>query len=91
VLQPYRAGSILTAPGLAAARYLPRGYRQRGYATLMALAANHGISVTISRLTNPDFNAPKQHAATDQPSLRELFLRQGKEDTTTRSPQHGSI
>jgi hypothetical protein len=53
VRQAYEGG-----PMLAGARYLPRARRQRGYATLMALGAAHGITVGVSRLTNPDFAAP---------------------------------
>jgi DNA repair photolyase len=86
ILQAFRGGPILTAPGLAAARYLPRHRRQRGYATLMALAANHGISVTISRLTNPDFNAAPQHSAEERPRLRDLFLRGGKGEPPAVAP-----
>lgn len=80
VLSAFRTGPILTAPGLAGARYLPRIRRQRGYATLMALAANHGISVTISRLTNPDFNTPRQEPTEERPRLLDLFLRGRKEE-----------
>jgi hypothetical protein len=39
----------------AGRRYLPRAYRQRAYASLMARAAGLGISVKVCQLTNPDF------------------------------------
>jgi DNA repair photolyase len=55
VAAAFEGGPILTAPGQPPARYLPRPRRQRGYALLMTLAAEHGISVSVSRLTNPDF------------------------------------
>jgi DNA repair photolyase len=73
VVQAFRGGPILTAAGLAPARYLPRPRRQRGYALLMTLAASQGIAVTISRLTNPDFAAPKPTAAGPRPRLVDLF------------------
>jgi DNA repair photolyase len=66
VLEQYRNGPVLSAPGLAPARYLPRGRRQRGYATLMALAADYGIGVGVSRTTNPDFGAAPAGASTGQ-------------------------
>lgn len=75
VLNAFKGGPLLTAPGLAAARYLPRGRRQRGYATLMALAANHGLSVTISSLTNPDFSPARPATETKKPSLLALYLK----------------
>lgn len=59
VLGSYADGPVLTAPGLAAARFLPRSRRQRGYALLMSLAAVHGIRVSICGLSNPDFGAPR--------------------------------
>jgi DNA repair photolyase len=70
VLTPYATGPVLSQLGLAAARFLPRARRQRGYAGLMALAARHGIKVTLSSLTNPDF-APTP-AAPSGPGLRQL-------------------
>jgi hypothetical protein len=55
VLGAYAGGPILSAPGIAPARYLPKARRQRGYATLMSLAAPLGIEVGISSAINPDF------------------------------------
>jgi DNA repair photolyase len=55
VLTAYDGGPVLSSAGLAGARYLPRSRRQRGYATLMALASRRGMAVTVSALTNPDF------------------------------------
>lgn len=55
VLTAYEGGPVLSGTGLAGARYLPRSRRQRGYATLIALAARRGVKVTVSALTNPDF------------------------------------
>jgi DNA repair photolyase len=54
VLDEYEHGPILGGRA-SAARYLPRGRRQHGYATVMALAAGFGISVAINPLNNPDF------------------------------------
>src|SRR5262249_51791299 len=47
LLAEFAGGPVLTAPGLAGARYLPRARRQRGYAALMGLAAEHGITVSV--------------------------------------------
>jgi hypothetical protein len=81
VRQEYAAGPVLRAPGLAAARYLPRARRQRGYATLMALGAAHGITVGVSRLTNPDFAAPPAAPAPGRARrLLPLFLAAARPD-----------
>jgi DNA repair photolyase len=63
VTEAFDAGLMLTAPGLSAAWYLPRARRQRGYATVMALAAERGMSVSISSLTNPDLPAARSMSA----------------------------
>jgi DNA repair photolyase len=68
----FSSGPILTAPGLSPARYLPRARRQRGYAAVMALAAERGITVGISSMTNPDFPAARPalpEASSRQPTL----------------------
>jgi DNA repair photolyase len=59
VLSAFEGGPILQEGAIAAARYLPKVRRQRGYAAVMALASRHGIRVTVSGLTNPDFRAPQ--------------------------------
>jgi DNA repair photolyase len=64
LLEAFAAGPILQAGNVAAARYLPKARRQRGYATLMALAANHGIKVSVSSITNPDFAYGSNQPAT---------------------------
>jgi DNA repair photolyase len=58
VQDAFRGGPILEAGPVAAAQYLPKARRQRGYAALMALAAEVGITVRVSGMTNPDFRAP---------------------------------
>jgi DNA repair photolyase len=74
VLKSYSRGPLLTAPGLATARYLPRVRRQRGYATLLALAAEHGLTVGVCGLTNPDLTPPRPADAADRPRLLSAFL-----------------
>jgi len=59
VLDAFADGPMLAAPGIAPARYLPKSRRQRGYAALMALAARHGLTVSVSALANPDFAPPR--------------------------------
>ena len=74
VLSEYDNGPVLTGPGLAAARYLPRNRRQRGYGMLISLAAGHGISVSFSGMTNPDFAPPRSSSASSQ-RLFPLFMQ----------------
>ena len=78
-LEAFRGGPVLTAPGMAAARYLPRARRQRGYASLMALAAGHDIQVSVSGLSNPDFGSQRRVAPIEEsrPRLRTLFVQAG--------------
>jgi DNA repair photolyase len=59
VLEAYAEGPILAVEGIAPARYLSKSRRQRGYAALMALAARHGLTVSVSALANPDFAPPR--------------------------------
>jgi DNA repair photolyase len=62
-LDEFKRGPILGGR-TSAARYLPRGRRQHGYAAVMAMAANVGISVGVNPLSNPDFvPAPRQTAS----------------------------
>ncbi|MFL5244870.1 MAG: SPL family radical SAM protein [Gemmataceae bacterium] len=58
-VKAYYSGSWLRAPGMASARYLSRRQRQRGYASLMALGSKLGITVSVSGVLNPDFQAPR--------------------------------
>lgn len=72
VLAAFQGGPVLESGNIAPARYLPKARRQRGYSTLMALAANLGITVSVSGLTNPDFR-PARVPAPDM-SLRQMML-----------------
>jgi DNA repair photolyase len=78
ILEEFQGGPILTAPGMAPARYLSKSRRQRGYARLMSLAAGLDIKVHISALTNPDFGTHRRPDPTPEPrpSLRALFAKQ---------------
>ena len=60
VLEEFHHGPILTSGHIAAARYLPKVRRQHGYAALIALAAERGMTVSVSSTTNPDFVPPKR-------------------------------
>lgn len=71
VLGAFTGGPLLESGTLTAARYLPKNRRQRGYSALMALAAEHGITVSISGLTNPDF-LPTRRPEGDLPRPRLL-------------------
>ena len=76
--KPETGGPFYNVPGVGAARLLPRARRQRGYANLMALAADHGITVSVSKFTNPDFG-PQCSNERPAPTKRLLsaFLGQG--------------
>jgi hypothetical protein len=58
VLPEFHKGPVLGGETIAPARYLPKARRQRGYSTLMALASRLGVRVSVSGLTNPDFQSP---------------------------------
>lgn len=72
VLSEFEGGPMLASAAIAAARYLPKPRRQRGYAALMALAAERGITVRVSAITNPDFAPPRRGAG--PPSIRQRLL-----------------
>jgi DNA repair photolyase len=69
VLDEYDDGPVLHGGGIAAAQYLPRARRQRGYAALVALASRHGMTVGVDGLTNPDFPAPPRAPRSGTTSL----------------------
>lgn len=72
LLEAFAAGPMLQGGTIAAARYLPKPRRQRGYAALMALAAEVGITIHICGLTNPDFVAASRPAEPEKPKQRLL-------------------
>jgi hypothetical protein len=73
VLGAFEGGPFLKSGRIAGAQYLPKNRRQRGYAALMALGSEHGITVRISAMTNPDFQPPRT-PRTELPSLRQQSL-----------------
>jgi DNA repair photolyase len=84
VLEAFQGGPVLGSAGIAAARYLPRAVRQRGYALLMALAANRGLTVNVSSLTNPDFTPTRP--AHPPVSLRQLVLQYPRSEERREPP-----
>jgi hypothetical protein len=75
VLDNFADAPVLTAPRVTPARYLPRGRRQRGYGQLIALAAAHGITVSLCGQSNPDFGPPRPPTApVDRPRLVSLTV-----------------
>ncbi|HLN33344.1 MAG TPA: radical SAM protein [Gemmataceae bacterium] len=60
VLDAYSGGPTLQVGMARAACFLPKTRRQRGYAALMALGAERGITVSVSGALNPDFRSPQQ-------------------------------
>lgn len=73
VLAPFAEGFV-RREGASLIRYLPKGRRQQGYARLMTLAADFGITVSVSAASNPDFAKPAPRSAVVQPELRFSFL-----------------
>jgi len=55
VLDAFTGGPVLQAGTSRPARFLPKRLRQRGYAALMAQAAELGMTVSVNGATNPDF------------------------------------
>jgi DNA repair photolyase len=88
LLAGYTNGPILHVGAIAPACYLPKARRQRGYAALMALAADLGIIVRVSALTNPDFRSgyPSTREARPYQPLLPAF----REDPHRTSPFQGS-
>jgi DNA repair photolyase len=72
ITEEFSSGPILAAPGLSSARYLSRSRRQRGYAAIMALAAERGIAVGISSMTNPDLPTARGVAPASSSRQRSL-------------------
>jgi DNA repair photolyase len=72
VLDGFTAGPVLHGPGMAPAQFLPKERRQRGYASLMALATDYGITVRVSSLCNPDFRRAPRPGAECAPRQRLL-------------------
>jgi len=72
VLDAFTDGPVLATGNIAAARYLPKARRQRGYAGLMALAAGLGMTVSVCGLTNPDFRPPGCRGTGAGPRQRRL-------------------
>jgi hypothetical protein len=78
VLDEFTEGPILAGSQVAPARYLPKQRRQRGYAALMALAADLGITVKVSALSNPDFRPGR--SLDSEPRQRQRLLPSFEED-----------
>lgn len=74
VLASYDDG-VLMRDGKAYARFLSKAKRQRGYATLIAQAAEIGVTVRVSALGNPDFRAAREEAPHQVRSLQQSFRR----------------
>jgi DNA repair photolyase len=69
ITHAYQHGPVLSSGSIPPAKYLPKVQRQRGYAALMALAAEFGITVRISGTTNPDFRSQRRQPDMHRSSL----------------------
>jgi DNA repair photolyase len=67
VLDAFADGFERWTGEMGRARFLSRARRQRGYALLMSLAAQFGMTVGISSLSNPDFTRPETGKVFAQP------------------------
>jgi DNA repair photolyase len=74
VVAAFEGGPVLSSGQIQPARYLPKSRRQRSYAALMALAAEHGLTVSVNGATNPDFRSPRATPGDNQPRQRLLPL-----------------
>jgi DNA repair photolyase len=72
LLDAFADGVMLDSGNIKPARYLAKAKRQRGYALLMALAADFGITVSVSGVTNPDFRSGPEAATPAEPRQRLL-------------------
>jgi DNA repair photolyase len=88
VLDAYAGGPMLSADGIAPARYLPKPRRQRGYAALMALASRHGLTVNVSALANPDFAPPRASSKREAQGLLEFRAPAGTSEQQSPSSAH---
>jgi hypothetical protein len=72
VLDAFVDGPIVKEYG-ESIRLLPKTWRHRGYALLMSLAAERGLSVRVSSLSNPDFRTVPVQPIVASRSLQETF------------------
>jgi DNA repair photolyase len=78
VLEAFQGGPVLQTGTSRFARHLPKRLRQRGYAAIMALAADLGMTISVNGATNPDFrpSSPLERAGTSwQQPLLPAFVR----------------
>jgi DNA repair photolyase len=82
VLAAYDDGPMLRDGG-DLAQFLHKSRRQRGYALVMSLAAELGISVRLSELGNPDFRGPvRRQAGHHIESLTQRYSRRAESHHT---------
>jgi DNA repair photolyase len=81
LLSAYADGPMLRDGGQIS-KFLHKSKRQRGYALLMSLAANFGISVRVNGIDNPDFQPARstQHSHSRPESLQQTFRRSIRPD-----------
>jgi len=59
VLSAFCESLVIREPGEPQLTFLSKSRRQRGYALLMSIAAEHGLAALLSFTANPDFQARK--------------------------------
>jgi DNA repair photolyase len=72
VLASYEDG-VTMRDGKSTARFLSKAKRQRGYATLIAQAAELGVTVRVSSFGNPDFRGVREEMPSHSRSLQQSF------------------
>ncbi len=73
ILERYAEGPVQPLGTAAPAQLLPRHDRQRGYARLTALASERGMTVSLSRVTNPDFRPAEPEPDARRPRQMSLY------------------
>lgn len=81
LLSAYADGPMLR-DGRQVSQFLHKSKRQRGYALLMSLAANFGISMRLKGIDNPDFQSARtmQQSHSRPESLQQTFRRSIRSD-----------
>lgn len=74
VLSAYSEALVIREPGEPQRIFLSKSRRQRGYALLMSIAAEHGLATRLSFTSNPDFQ-PRQAPDAAGSARFQAFIR----------------
>lgn len=82
VMEAFVDGPLVKERG-ESIRLLPQARRHRGYALLMSVAVDRGITVRVSSLSNPDFRRTRREAAPAERSLQAAFRSRVRRPTSS--------